>query len=196
MSTLSSPARAWSPRAAGAAVEKARLALVPTRRSQAPRAPFAILVLLLLAGGVVGLLMFNTHMQQSSFYATKLQARADALTAQRQALDMQLDRLRDPQRLAAAAKKLGMVAPPVPAFVRLSDGKVLGQATPATPEDKVLTKGFAAPLPASLNRKPIVRHVKAKISGQTQAGHGAASTGAASARDRKGTATSSQGASR
>lgn len=190
MSTLSSPARAWSPRTASAAVERARLALVPTRRSQAPRAPFAVLVLLLLAAGVVGLLMFNTHMQQASFHATALQKRADQLTAERQALDMDLDRLRDPQRLAAAAKKLGMVAPAVPAFVRLSDGKILGKATPATYADRVLTKPLKAPLPAWGHQKPIVKKVLATVktkpkaatttgatkkSGQTKAARGHAS---------------------
>ena len=86
-----------------------------------------MLVVLLLAGGVAGLLAFNTSMQQNSFTATALQHQADALAAREQSLAMDLERLRDPQQLAARAKKLGMVPPTNPAFVRLSDGKVLGQ---------------------------------------------------------------------
>ena len=42
-------------------------------RTQAARTPFVVLVIGLLVAGVVGLLMFNTHMQQASFRATALQ---------------------------------------------------------------------------------------------------------------------------
>lgn len=81
MSSLLVPVRGRTSRTASSALERARLALVPVRVSRAPKAPFAVLVLAVLGAGVVGLLMFNTHMQQGSFYATSLQARADALTA-------------------------------------------------------------------------------------------------------------------
>ena len=63
----------------------------------------------MLLGGVVGLLLFNTSMQQVSFAATALEDQATTLTAQQQALQMELDRLRDPQRVAGAATRLGMV---------------------------------------------------------------------------------------
>ena len=39
-----------------------RLALVPHRSVPAPRMPFVALIVVLLAGGVFGLLMFNTQM--------------------------------------------------------------------------------------------------------------------------------------
>jgi hypothetical protein len=140
MSTALNATRVRVPRFAEAAVERARLTVVPQRsfgRTQAARTPFAVLVLGLLAAGVVGLLMFNTNMQQASFTATRLQAQVSALTAEQQSLAMELDALRDPQHLAAAAKKLGMVPPAQPAFIRLSDGKVLGTPLPATPVDGV-----------------------------------------------------------
>jgi hypothetical protein len=160
MSSLVSQARARAPRFAEAAVERARLSLVPVRRTRPPRAPFAVLVFAILGAGVVGLLMFNTHMQQASFYATRLQQQADDLTARQQALDMDLERLRAPQRLAEAGKELGMVAPGVPAFVRLSDGSVVGTPTPASPDDAVRID----PLPpglGALQRKPIIVRVPA-----------------------------------
>jgi hypothetical protein len=124
-----------------------------------------VLVFAILGAGVVGLLMFNTHMQQASFYATRLQNRADDLTARQQALDMELERLRAPQRLAQAGKALGMVAPGVPAFVRLSDGTVVGNPTPASPDDAVRIDPLPAGLPAPLQRKPIIVRVPAQ---QTQ----------------------------
>jgi hypothetical protein len=161
MSTLMSQARGRAPRLAEAAVEKARLTLVPTRRTAAPRAPFAVLVFAILGAGVVGLLMFNTHMQQASFYATRLQNRADDLTARQQKLDMELERLRAPQRLAEAGKALGMVAPGVPAFVKLSDGSIVGHPTPASPGDAVRINPLPPEVPAALRPKPIVIRVPA-----------------------------------
>ena len=86
----------------------------------------------MLAAGVAGLLMFNTNMQQTSFTATALQHQANALDRPRAVADDGPRALRNPQRLAVAAKKLGMVPPSQPAFVRLSDGKVLGAPLPAT----------------------------------------------------------------
>jgi hypothetical protein len=161
MSTLVSQARARAPRLAEAAVEKARLTLVPAGRSPAPRAPFAVLVFAILGAGVVGLLMFNTHMQQASFYATRLQTQADDLTARQQKLDMELERLRAPQRLAEAGKRLGMVAPGVPAFVKLADGTVVGTPTPASPEEAVRINPLPPQLPAPLRPKPIIVRVPA-----------------------------------
>jgi hypothetical protein len=163
MSSLINSAKAGArtrvPRFAEAAVERARLTVVPPRRSlgrtQAARTPFAVLVLLMLAGGVVGLLMFNTNMQQASFKATALQSRVDMLTAKEQSLNLELDQLRDPQNLAASAKKLGMVAPAQPAFVRLSDGRVLGTPTPATTGDSVRINPLPSKLPDAIKQRTI-----------------------------------------
>ena len=177
MSELWDQARSRAPRLAEAAVERARLTLVPARTTRAPRAPFAVLVLAILAAGVVGLLMFNTHMQQGSFYATRLQQHASDLTARQQALDMQLERLRAPQRLATAGKALGMVAPGVPAFVKLSDGSVVGTPTPASPDDAVRINPLPAQLPAPLRPKPIIVRVPAPpAAGTPAAGTPAAGT--------------------
>ncbi|MET0999698.1 MAG: hypothetical protein ABWX73_13355 [Marmoricola sp.] len=172
MSSLINSARAGArrvPRFADAAVERARLTVVPPRRSlgrtQAARTPFAVLVLAMLAAGVVGLLMFNTNMQQASFEATALQDRVNVLTAQEQSLDMELDELRDPQNLAIAAKALGMVAPSQPAFVRLSDGRVLGNPTPATPAEAVRINPLPSQLPPSVRQKKII--VKAPVTAAT-----------------------------
>ncbi len=192
MSTLTSPPKSGSnsgvrarvPRFAEAAVERARLTVVPARslgRTQAARTPFAVLVLAMLAGGVVGLLMFNTHMQQSSFTATALQHQVNDLTAKEQALNLELDELRDPQRLAISAKKLGMVAPSQPGFVRLSDGRVLGEPAPATSGDAVRINPLPAEKPASIKRRTIIVKAKAPATTDTRAGAGATANGEAAA---------------
>ncbi len=185
IASVRSGARQRVPRFAEAAVERARLTVVPPRRpigrTQAARTPFAVLVIALLAVGVVGLLMFNTNMQQASFKVTALQEKVDTLTAQEQSLTMELDSLRDPQHLAVAAKKLGMVAPAEPAFVRLSDGRVLGNPTPATPDDAVRINPLPKQKPASLKRRTVVVRVPPPGVRGNQAGSGADTRGASTA---------------
>ncbi len=161
MSTLMSQARHRVPRIAEAAAERARLTVVPrTTARRAARVPFVALVSLLLVGGVAGLLFFNTSMQQVSFTATAMEQRAQALAAKQQGLQMDLDALRDPQRVAQQAQRMGMVPQTSPAFIRLSDGKVLGKPVPATSADALAIN----PLPTRkpLNLRPRVKVIEVK----------------------------------
>jgi len=186
MSTLITQAKARVPRFAEAAVERARLTVVPPRRAigqtQAARTPFAVLVIAMLVAGVVGLLMFNTNMQQSSFRATALQEQVNVLTAKEQGLNMELDSLRDPQRLAVAAKDLGMVPPSQPAFIELATGKVLGNPTPATSADSVRINSLPAPKPEELKQR--IRVIK--VPATTTAGSQADTRGSSTAPTREG----------
>ena len=201
MSTLMTQARTRVPRFAEAAVERARLTVVPTRsmgRTQAARTPFAVLVLGMLALGVVGLLMFNTNMQQASFRATTLQAKVSALTAKEQGLNMELDSLRDPQRLATEAKHLGMVPPSQPAFIRLADGAILGNPAPATSADSVRINPLPPLKPAELAPRPIIIRVPAaplpaaSATANSSTGTGAASTAPSGTQGRKRGSTQTQ----
>jgi hypothetical protein len=159
-------ARARVPRIAGAAVERARLSVVPRMAPRRPwRVPFVALVSVLLVTGVAGLLWFNTSMQQVSFTATALENKAQALQAQRQGLEMDLDALRNPQRVAAAAKHMGMVPPADPAFIRLRDGKVLGDPVPASVDDSIRIDPLPTRRPRNLSPKPVIEKVPAKASG-------------------------------
>ena len=130
MSSFLAPTR---PRVRPGDAERMRARLSVVRgRTTAPRLPFATLVLVVLGLGLVGLLVLNTSLQQGAFYARDLQARAAVLTDQRQALQMQVAALREPQRVANRAAAMGMVPNDSPAFLRLSDAKVLGNAAPAS----------------------------------------------------------------
>lgn len=154
---MSSPAvqvrRALRP--AAPVVAKARLRIVPLRRARAPRMPFVALVSLLLVGGVVGLLMFNTSMQQASFAATSLQAQAQALHEREQSLAMELEQMRDPQRVARAAQRMGMVVPKDAAYIK-PDGSVSGKATPANGKDTLNLEPRPAVRPKILDPAPVV----------------------------------------
>jgi len=114
------------PRTAREAVGRARLTVVPRLRSRAPRVPFVTLVSLVLLAGIVGLLLFNTSMQQASFAESRLDDQARALSARQQALAMELEELRDPQNLATQACALGMVVGPTAAFLDVESGALTG----------------------------------------------------------------------
>lgn len=191
MSTLINQARRV-PRIAEAAVDRARLTVVPRAASRrAARVPFMALVSMLLVGGVAGLLFFNTSMQQTSFTATSLEDRAERLEAERQGLQMELDRLRNPQRVAVQARAMGMVPGGAPAFVRLSDGAVLGKPLPATPDDALRVTPLPTPKPRRLDPKPMVIRPAAGSPAARQGDDGAASR-AATARTGTNEAQSSQ----
>ena len=151
------PLRRRVPHIAGRAVTRARLTVVPRRSTAAPRVPFVTLVSLVLVGGVVGLLLFNTSMQQASFAASSLEEQARTLTAREQTLRMELDELRNPQRVAEAAQQMGMVPAVSPAFLDLAAGRVVGEPTPATPADGVRIRPRPPRKPAVLTPVTVVR---------------------------------------
>lgn len=163
MSTPAVQLRSRMPRIApyigGAAVDKARLRVVPRRAPAHTRVPFVALVSLVLLGGVIGLLLFNTSMQQSAFATTALESQAGTLAARQQTLEMELDMLRNPQRVAERAQAMGMVPGGTPAYLQLPSGLVLGEATPATVEDSIRLEPRPAVKPAILDPDPIVRQV-------------------------------------
>ncbi len=171
-SSVALPLRRRVPKVAGQAVARARLSVVPRRTAVAPRVPFVTLVSLVLLGGVVGLLLFNTSMQQASFAASSLETQARTLTAREQTLRMELDDLRDPQRVAEAAQAMGMVPALSPAFLQLSDGKVVGVPAAATRANALRIRALPPRKPAVLTPAPIVHEEVADTSTTNSGGGG------------------------
>jgi hypothetical protein len=185
---MSSPAlqlRDRFPRLAEDAVARARLAVVPRRRVRAARMPFVTLVSLVLLGGVVGLLCFNTQMQQASFAATSLETEANNLAARQQTLHSELQTLNDPQHLAARAQGLGMVVGESACTVRLAGGTTDSDCAPATAANTPTLLPKPPKKPSVLDPKPIVVEVPAapgsagggQHHGRKGAGHGQRDTG-------------------
>jgi Flp pilus assembly protein TadG len=176
MSNTVAQVRSRVPRFAESAVERARLTVVPRRRVRAPRMPFVALVSMVLLGGVVGLLLFNTSMQQAAFASSSLQQQADALAARQQTLQMDLDRLRDPQRIAAAAMKLHMVQAPNVAFLDMRTGRIRGVAAPGSALATFPIWPKAPAKPAALHPKPHVVWVTPPATAGSRSGDTAAGT--------------------
>ena len=111
MSTPLPHSRVRVQRIAEAAVERARLTVVPrVRTARSPRVPFVTLVSLLLLGGVVGLLMFNTTMQQNAFAATALEQQASERVKEVEVLWRRLERERIDREAVLAQTKLEIAA--------------------------------------------------------------------------------------
>jgi hypothetical protein len=172
MSTPALQLRDRLPRFAEEALDRARLTVVPRRRVRAARMPFVTLVSLVLLGGIVGLLCFNTQMQQASFAATSLESQANSLTAREQTLHDELQTLRDPQHLATLAQDEGMVVPLSSCTVRLAAGPTEQGCAAATAVNTPSLLGQPPRKPDVLNPKPhIVVVPPAPGSGQHGAKH-------------------------
>lgn len=123
------------------------LRVVPAAIGHPGNGVFAALCMALLIGGLCGLLMLNTAMAEGSFTLNRLQSTSGELTDAHEALTQAIDAQRSPANLASRATRLGMVPADSAAFLRLSDGKVLGVATPATGDRRftVVTAPSARP---------------------------------------------------
>jgi cell division protein FtsB len=132
MSSMVARALAPAPRR----LEEARAAglrLVRPVRSRARKAPFVVVVLAVLGAGLVGLILMSTVLQAQSFEAARLDRKAASLETQQQSIAREVDRLQSPAHVAARAVAIGMVPNANPAFLRLSDGRVLGKPVAAEP---------------------------------------------------------------
>ena len=83
-----------------------------------------------------------------------------------------------------------MVAPSQPAFVRLADGRVLGNPTPATVGDAVRVNPLPSQKPAALKRKTVIVKVPAATTPSTPTAAGTAA--ATSGTDTPGTSTTGE----
>ena len=163
MSLLHAPAS--RPHPSRPTTVRPRLTVVPPLRAPAPKAPFVLLVGALLTAGLGGLLFLHTAIAEDSFRLHDLTARSAVLTDREQALEQEIAALAAPQRLAVRAKRLGMVRSENPAFIRTSDGRILGKPKagvaplpkPTTAKTKTKTKTTNPPSPAASPAATTVR---------------------------------------
>ena len=116
-----------------AARRRPALSLVAPRRAHLHGAPFVAVLVSMLVAGLLGLLVLNTVLAQGSFALFGLRTDNRVLADREQSLLREVEALRSPQALAARATEMGMVQGAVPAFLRLSDGVVLGTDVAALP---------------------------------------------------------------
>lgn len=105
-----------------------------------PRAPFVALILVLVVGGVLGILLVNTKINENSFRLERLQQQQAKLDVDQQQLEKEIADAKAPGNLTAAAKRLGMVEAEEPAYIRLPDGRIIGVPQPANGQPSVTSQ--------------------------------------------------------
>lgn len=122
-----------------------RLRVVAPPAHTRSRAGLVVGCITLLGSGLIALLLLNVSLEHGSYVLKDQQGKAGQLQDRAQDLREQLALLQAPQNLAGMASRLGMVPNPNAAFLRTSDGRVLG-----VPSRAVATKAPAAQAPAAV----------------------------------------------
>ncbi|WP_025617893.1 hypothetical protein [Salinispora cortesiana] len=98
-----------------------RLRVAPPAPVSVPRAPFATLVVVLVVGGVLGILLVNTKINENAIRLSQLQREQTTLNLKQQQLNQQITEAKAPGNLLEAARKLGLVELE-PGYIQLPDG--------------------------------------------------------------------------
>lgn len=136
---------------------KIRLVLAG-RRLRMGSGAFVLFVLGSLTMALIVLLFLNTSLAEDSFRLLNVRQASKDLTIREQTLSEQLAAAESPVGLEQRARDLGMVPAGSPLFLRLSDGKILGQSNPA----------LAPPAPKAKKAKP--KPADSAAAGATAAG--------------------------
>lgn len=117
-------------------------------RDAVPRfstAAFTTLVIGIAGGGLLVMLLINNAIAKGAFVEASLTSDVKIVEAATQAAQQSLSLLASPGNVEDRARAMGMVPQASPVFLRLSDGKVLGDPTPATRGDVPQTTRELAP---------------------------------------------------
>jgi len=154
MSQMTSTARVGARALNRPITETPRLRVVTGAPLRHGSAAFGIICATLLATGLIGLLLLNTALAQGSFTLHDLRVTSDQLTDTQGALNQSLDASKSPANLAMRATRMGMLPAESAAFLRLSDGKVIGVAKPASRGIGFTVVGTTSSAPAPAVAKP------------------------------------------
>ncbi|MFC7548451.1 hypothetical protein [Plantactinospora sp. GCM10030261] len=113
-----------------------RLEVAPPPPVRVPRAPFVALIIAVVVGGVLGILLVNTKINENAIRLDKMQQQQATLDLQEQKLKQQIAEAEAPGNLAERAKELGLVKSGPPAFIQLPDGRRVGVPQPAGASDQ------------------------------------------------------------
>lgn len=125
------PDRSRTPAAPAAPVRRGpELRIVP-RPAASPYRGLIVSTAAIALATMLAVLVLNIALSRGSYHMARLQNDQAVLSQREQALSEDLAYRSSPQNLANQAQQLGMVPDPSVAFLRLSDGKVLGVPSPA-----------------------------------------------------------------
>jgi hypothetical protein len=130
---------------AGAGAERHIQIVAPSKHAR-PRVVYALSAVACVGAIVVAQLLLSVGISQGAYEISALRASQVELGRTADSVSEDLIRVSSPQSLAANAEALGMVSNSTPAYLRLSDGAVLGAPTSAAGDQP----GAASLVPNSL----------------------------------------------
>lgn len=104
---------------------------VPSPPRRVGQLQFAVAMVLFLTVGMVGVLLLNTHLQNTAFEVGRTRQKAAELGYRVSDLEARVSRLNAPGEVAGRASELGMVPNPHGVFIDLATGTVVGEPLPA-----------------------------------------------------------------
>ena len=108
-----------------------------TQRRSRPRLVYAVVIVGGLLAVLVTQLLLSIALSDGAYQIANLQNQQRELVRDAETLYEQINVLQSPQNLAVSAVTLGMVSNSSTAFLRLSDGAVLGSASAASATDRI-----------------------------------------------------------
>lgn len=105
----------------------------------------AVLVLIILFAIIISQILLSVATSSGAYEIASAKNNLKQLTESYDKTNQIVTALASPQSLASKAEKLGMVSNSTPAFLRLSDGAVLGSPMPADPNAKLILDGGEIP---------------------------------------------------
>lgn len=133
-----------NPQVEGGSRGRTPLRLLPAHRPVLSTFRFGVLIALLVACGLALVMVVSTSVAAQSRELAGLRREATELGYTAAALTTQLQVQSSTGRLALRAKELGMVPNPYPAFVRLSDGTIIGEPKRVTGSEPGYLDGLRA----------------------------------------------------
>ncbi|WP_345750617.1 hypothetical protein [Microbacterium rhizophilus] len=140
-------------------------AATPRRR---PRVGYAIVAFAGAVAIAVAQMSLSVLTTQSSYELASLNQERRTATLQAQELRDEVAGLSSPQYLAANASALGMVIDGAPSFLRLSDGRIIGDGAAAGSASTVDAAKRGAVANALLDRRPLTTDPEATIAGKKE----------------------------
>lgn len=129
-------------------IQPRRLDVVPTREQKRarPKSVYALATVGGLFAILVAQLLLSIVVSNGAYQISALQQEQTELSRDQQSLTEQLHVLESPQHLAANAEQLGMVTNSNTAYLRLSDGVVLGSPAAASSSGATMQSANGGPL--------------------------------------------------
>ncbi len=118
------PTRSVRTKAPAAGTRTAR----PAAPGRAPKIPFVLLILCLLAGALVSLLLLRSVVAQEAYTITSLQSENREMSYVEQELEESVAHLETSERIAEEAERMGMEPGDAPLFLDLDNGEITGDA--------------------------------------------------------------------